>query len=159
MFEQLWKHGAVLRSKCSSPLYLAQQTVIDGIRLALSVDMKLLAAVWGFGAYLATSLASAQTADDASSSRGTPAVKLLPQREAETPVARRWYGWKALSIDAGAAALSLTALGVATYDDSCDEDLAAALLLGAVAPYALGGPVFHLLSGDGRRELRLVGSF
>jgi hypothetical protein len=127
----------------------------------------------GLAVCAVTSLASAQPADNAVIEAAPgPApvvatrapmvsrtVSLAPQdRELLPEEEPRWYGWQNLAVDGGALALSVAAAGVDSSDSpSGSENLAQALLLGAVVGYGAGGPAIHLVHGHPWKALGSLG--
>jgi len=73
---------------------------------------------------------------------------------------RRWYGWQASSVDAGAATLWVTSITMLMIDDSYDdgggERLVQGLSVAGGVGYLAGAPTFHLVH---RRPWHALGSF
>jgi hypothetical protein len=81
-------------------------------------------------------------------------VAAAPQPDPDVmPMAKRWYGWQTLSLDAAALGL-----GLASFASNDGQGTASALLgSGALSTYAFGAPALHLLRGHEGKAVMSLG--
>lgn len=98
------------------------------------------------------SVAHAQSAEAPTTHSVNPAPQMS---EAPPPAPRRWYGWKALTMDGVALTLGAAAIVVADREngDAWSNRFAA----GATVAYLASGPTFHLIHGQPGHALGSLG--